>query len=117
MADAKNKAAAQLGSSGGRARATNLSAEQRSEIGRLGAMAAVAKKNDRPPIHAVIKMMLASISNTGKPHTFYMVDGFARYCESGSAFDRLWMLLPENCVGTYHVGAQFTDILSDVLAT
>lgn len=113
----KNTVAAELGRRGGEARAANLSREQRVDIAKLGGMAALAKKRDRPPVHEVIKMMLAAVERTGKRHTFYMVDGFARFCEVGSSFDSLWMMMPENCVGTYGPGAQFTDILSDVLST
>lgn len=116
MAEPKNQAAAQLGSMGGAARAGSLSSEQRSDIARLGGMAALAKKRDRPAVHEVVKLMLAAIERTQKRHTLYMVDGFARFCETGSSFDTLWMMIPENCVGNYEPGAQFTDVLNDVLA-
>ena len=47
MTKTKNKAAAALGSLGGRARARNLSKEQLSEIGRKGAAARTRNKEQR----------------------------------------------------------------------
>ncbi len=47
MTQTKNKAAAALGSLGGRARARNLSKEQLSEIGRKGAAARTRNKEQR----------------------------------------------------------------------
>jgi len=101
---------------GGLARAAKLSGEERSDIARRAADAKWQKEKNRPAWHAVVKMMLAAIEHTGKPHTLYIVDSHAKFCEAGSSFERIWSLDGDTVVGTYATGAQFTDVLMDMLA-
>ena len=100
---------------GGFARAAKLTSEERSVIARRAADAKWQKEKNRPEWHTVVKIMLAAIEQTGKPHTLFVVDGNAKFCEVGTSFEKIWSLDKDTVVGTYGAGAKFSDVLMDML--
>ena len=111
---AKNPAAAALGRLGGLARAATLSEERRSEIARQGGQ---RKAELRPKTHEVVTKMLEAIATTQKKHVLFVERGVCKFAEADTPIADLWMVEADTCVGTYGVGAKFTDVLNDYLAT
>lgn len=110
-----------MGRMGGKARMSRLSEEERSALGTSGVNARWdkerAERAKRPPVHEVVKKMIERIVESGKAHTLFVEKGYARFCESGSEYEQLWMTKSDTCVGTYGVGVSFSDVLVDVMAT
>jgi len=117
----KNPDAAALGRLGGRASMAKLSEPERTALATNLANSRWEKhrreQSTRPKIHEVVKKMLEAVATTNKDHVLFVERGVAKFAEAGTPIAELWMIEADTCVGTYGIGAKFTDVLTDYLAT
>lgn len=96
------------GRKGGIKRRDTLDQARRREI---ATDAAVARWSHPKP-HEVIKLMLEAISLTGKPHCLFKRESITWFAAAGNMEEGRWMRW---CVGTYSLGASFSDVIEDVV--